>query len=289
MADYGKHFDEKNPREAKSTEYQGSDDFRLKSLKITSPNGGFFDLKNIFVTMNLYQDLFSNYMTADLTLLDSGNIKKVLPIVGQEETVSIEYETPGAESMSLEFVTYGMPQRVVNNTGRKQMYTMKLISREAYQDLQVKFSKSYTGSVTDTIKKIYDEKLKINKELKVEIDSEPQEKKYIIPYWSPLQSINWLVQRAIPSDNPEACNYVFYEAIDVQEGKQKFYLTTIEKLLKDQETPVMDQRGREISLMTLGSQHLTSETSTKSSLQRKEIDSPKLQVVDTHPQFSFMI
>ena len=38
MAEYGKHFDEKNPREAKSEEYQGSDDFRLKSLKITSPN-----------------------------------------------------------------------------------------------------------------------------------------------------------------------------------------------------------------------------------------------------------
>ena len=240
MADYGKHFDEQNPIEAKSSEYQGSDDFRLKTLKITSPNGGFFDLKNIFVSMNIYQDLFSNCMSADLTLIDSGNIKKFLPIIGQEETILIEYETPGAEDTTLQFSTYGIPQRVVNNTGRKQLYTMKLVSTETYMDLQTKFSKSYTGSVSKTIKDIYNEKLKIDKDIKIEVETEDQEKRYIIPYWSPLQAINWLVQRAIPQDNPEACNYVFYEAIDVTEGKPKFYLTTIEKLLKDQETPVMD-------------------------------------------------
>ena len=240
MSEYGKHFDDNNTIEAKSSEYQGTDDFRLKTLKITSPNGGFFDIKSIFVSMNIYQDLFANCMSADVTLIDSGNIKKFLPIIGQEETVTIEYETPGAESIKLEFVTYGIPQRTVNNTGRKQLYTLKLTTRETYMDLQSKFSKSYTGSVSKAIKDIYDEKLKIDKDLKVEIETEDQEKKYIIPYWSPLQSINWLVQRAIPSDNPEACNYVFYESIDAQEGKAKFYLTTIEKLLKDQETPVMD-------------------------------------------------
>jgi NADPH-dependent curcumin reductase CurA len=88
MAEYGEHFDLQNPIEAKDTEYQGTDDFRLRTLKITSPNGGYFDIKSIFVSMNIYQDLFSNCMSADITLIDSGNIKKFLPIVGQEETVT---------------------------------------------------------------------------------------------------------------------------------------------------------------------------------------------------------
>tara|TARA_R100000231_G_scaffold60326_1_gene49306 strand:- start:413 stop:1855 length:1443 start_codon:yes stop_codon:yes gene_type:complete len=238
--EYGQRFDQNNPQEAKSSEYQGTDDFRLKSLKITSPNGGFFDIRNIFVSLNMYEDLFSNCMSADLTLIDSGNIKKFLPIIGQEEKVEIEYETPGADSIKLEFFTYGLPQRVVNNTGRKQLYTMKLVSEETYMDLQTKFSRSYKGSVTDIIKKIYDEKLKISKDLTIDVDSEPQDKRYIIPYWSPLQAINWLTQRAIPADNPEACNYVFYETVDAEQGKQKFMFTTIEKLLKDQTKPVMD-------------------------------------------------
>ena len=46
--EYGKQFDKNNPQEATPGEYQGTDDFRLKSLKITSPNGGFFDIRNIF-------------------------------------------------------------------------------------------------------------------------------------------------------------------------------------------------------------------------------------------------
>ena len=175
--EYGKRFDQNNPQEAKSSEYQGTDDFRLKSLKITSPNGGFFDIRNIFVSLNMYEDLFSNCMSGDLTLIDSGNIKKFLPIIGQEEKVEIEYETPGADLIKLEFFTYGLPQRVVNNTGRKQLYTMKLVSEETYMDLQTKFSRSYKGSVTDIIKKIFDEKLKISKDLTIDVDSDPQDKR----------------------------------------------------------------------------------------------------------------
>ena len=100
--EYGQRFDQNNSQEAKSSEYQGTDDFRLKSLKITSPNGGFFDIRNIFVSLNMYEDLFSNCMSADLTLIDSGNIKKFLPIIGQEEKVEIEYETPGADQIKLD-------------------------------------------------------------------------------------------------------------------------------------------------------------------------------------------
>ena len=80
-----------NPQKTNNEGYAGDNDYKLKRMEITSPSGGQVDVMGIFVSMKIYEDLFSNTMSCTLTFQDTNNIARLLPIIGQREELVVEF------------------------------------------------------------------------------------------------------------------------------------------------------------------------------------------------------
>ena len=93
-ADHGTKTDFlKNPKPGKLPSFPG--DFELQKLTLTSPNRkGYVDLKAAWSDFNIYEDLFGNYLTGNIQLVDGVGLMESVPIIG-EETIHIQVKTKG--------------------------------------------------------------------------------------------------------------------------------------------------------------------------------------------------
>ena len=81
----------KNPTVDNVPSFPG--DFELLKLTITSPNRkGYLDLKGAWQDLNIYEDLFVNCLTGNITLVEGIGLRESFPIVGEEAFSSAERE-----------------------------------------------------------------------------------------------------------------------------------------------------------------------------------------------------
>jgi len=66
----------------------------IKKMTIVSHNDFELNLFGVYKSLNIYEDLFSPSITAQLTLEDANGILNFLPIIGQER-VNISFATQG--------------------------------------------------------------------------------------------------------------------------------------------------------------------------------------------------
>lgn len=118
------------------------------------------------------------------------------------------------------------------------MVRIEFVSQQAVKSMQRKVSKSYSGMrVSDMVNAIYDEYLSTPTDDTGRIASSvvrgsvysdsPRTataisrvedtfdiRSYVIPYWSPMYTINWLAHRARSKFDISLCDYVFFENSD---------------------------------------------------------------------------
>ena len=229
----GQHFDNKNPAKASPSEYQGGEDFRIDDVTITSACGEEISVIDLFVSLELYEDIYSNTMSGKFIFLDTANLPRYLPIMGQSEKITVQYSTPGDTPKTFEMYSYDVPIRKIHQAGRKQVYEISAITKDTYTDIHTKISKTLEGGIGDMIQDVFKNHIKSKKKLEVLVPICSTEHRYLIPYWSPFHTINWLCSRAKSEKNNKACNYVFYE------DRESYKLTTLEELYK-QDPPAME-------------------------------------------------
>jgi len=165
-------------------------------------------------------------MSCEISVVDTHNLARHLPILGQKEKLKVVFALSGADDVSYDFEIYATRNKLVTTAGRTQLLVLSGTSPETFKDSHTKISKSFYGTIDETIKEIYDDYLKVgDKELTVDVKTTDTKKKIIIPNWSPLTAINWLTARAVAVDNSDACNFVFYE------DRDGFHFTTLDKLV----------------------------------------------------------
>jgi hypothetical protein len=104
----------------------------------------FMDLRNVAVEFSVYEDLFSNFMSAEITVQDTSSLIETLPIVG-EEFIKITFNTPTFDSkVSKVFYVYKIEEKKSMNE-RTDVYTIGMVSVESIISLSSSVSKSYTG------------------------------------------------------------------------------------------------------------------------------------------------
>ena len=85
----------KNPQEGKIPTWPG--DYELKSLVLTSPNReGTVDLRAAWTDFNIYENIFSSSLTANIDIIDGVGLMESVPIIG-EETIHIKVQTANLE------------------------------------------------------------------------------------------------------------------------------------------------------------------------------------------------
>jgi len=210
---------------------------RFEFLELITPTGS-FDLQNLFVSMNIYEDLFGDHVSMDILLNDSINLPQKAPILGEEylnfrvHNKSIDGE--GVDIAPGPMYTVSITDRHITKD-RQQLYLLHLTSELDITNSNTTVSRSFRGkkisSIVDTLLVDY-----LNIENDVVIEKTTGLENIVIPNWKPFKAVNWLAKRAINENNVP--NYLFWESngttyfqsietLLTQQVKQKFIFSPI--------------------------------------------------------------
>lgn len=221
-------------------------DVIIDEITLQSYTGFKMSLAGLFDNFTIYEDIYSNFMSGSITLIESMNIVKHFPIIGAE-TLTIVYRTPwgGKNPVRLTFRTFKISAQVETSQQANQLVRIEFVSPQAIWSMQSKVSKSYKAMrVSDMVNSIYRDYLasdttedplktqvrmvdvvggsSITRSLSSSDSKVPlatiqqtyDTRSYVIPYWTPLYTINWLSHRARSLSDLTHCDYVFYENSD---------------------------------------------------------------------------
>lgn len=159
-----------------------------------------------------------------MTLVDSANLVKDFPIIGEED-LEVVYATPGRDSPSkFKFRTFAVEGTTNNQTGKASAYTLKAVSSEHFVNTTMLIDKSYNNTVSEMIVDILMQEMKTQKPVTVEATRGLIP--IAIPQMTPFQAVDFLRQRAV-AKRPSGGVFVFYE------NQYGINFVTLEKLIEE--------------------------------------------------------
>lgn len=194
----------------------------LVKINIISSDGKRLDITTMLGDLTLYEDIFSNTMSGYAMIQDALDLIETLPMVGQE-LLEIELQTPTLENkITKTFYIYKLKSRITKK--RSQSYILHFCSIELVNSENAKVSKSFSGAISDTVSSIFNDNRYMASKSKLVLEATKNEYKFIAPFWTPLETINWISNKAINKEGVP--NYLFYE------NNQEFVYTSVDKLIK---------------------------------------------------------
>ena len=243
----------KNPQQGQLPSFPG--DFELQKLTITSPHKkGDIDLKAAWSDFNIYENLFRNYLTADIQIVDGVGLMESLPIIG-EETIHIQVKTKGIVKQRPPETNHPGPFEGSQNEGRLSLkfrvvkihnitklndqmltYTLNLVSEEAILNLKKKVRKSALdpaqnfepSTISKLVERLYKQFFQRGRPDAKKIFIEPTKNNtdLIIPNQTPFKAFNFLASRAVANEkHAVGSSFVFYESI------RGFFFISMETLM----------------------------------------------------------
>ena len=184
--------------------------------------------------LSFYEDMEKPYVTAQIVCMDDLGVFDEIKIRGSEQirfTVkSAEGQPDGELSMTIVLNIVSIIQ--TNKVGDKsEIYHINCISPHAFRDANTKISRSYTGKLELIAEAI------LKNHLDVDVDvsymgtwkSMQQPVKVIVPYLSPLESVDWLMSRATTLIGSPF--FVWQTIYDQVEGKDKLRFGDLEHMM----------------------------------------------------------
>lgn len=198
-------------------------DVAVNKVRIITAKGFYQDVSAQVLNIQVYEDLFSPFMSGSLILKDSLDLVNLFPFIG-EEYLELELSTPSIEKYSIKgkYYIYKMSNREM--TGDKSVvYQLHFISVEAIVDLNKKVSRVFAGDISKLIEPFIKNKTYgLESDKNISIEDTSNNLKYISNYWTPVQNIMYLVFSAVNKN--KSPNYVFFE------NRDGFYFISLEAL-----------------------------------------------------------
>jgi hypothetical protein len=204
---------------------------RQKSVQIDSVNlstrGGSWEIfkESALITLVIYEDLFKNFMTGTLVMMDTNGVFEDGPICG-DETITITFKTspeyPRAD-FTKEFWIYKCDGFSTVHGSRSRVYQLNFAGKAFHKNMEKRLRRSFKGLKEDAIVQNICSNL-----LEVEVDAEATKfpRDIVMPGWRPLYAINYLATSCVRASGYPASNYVFFETMD------KYQFCSIDKLME---------------------------------------------------------
>ena len=220
-----------------ATELRLAGDINLEKVFITSLSSNtYFDIKNQVLTVQIYEDLFSPFITGSLIIKDSLDLINNLPFVGQEY-IDFRAYTPTLDKTMKEagviegrFYVYKITDRVY--LGEKSIgYQIHFISADAVTDLNVAQSRAYSGKLSDIIKTLVKDDKHLGTDKTLIVEDTKNSAKFISNFWPPTKCIKYATELAVSPngsstflffENRYGYNFVSLDYLNDQEVAQKF-------------------------------------------------------------------
>lgn len=193
-------------------------DYQLQKLEVHSlTSNQTIDIRMLVSHIEIFEDLFSPYITAKIHMSDGLNLPEFLPIRGQEKIDMVfKTDVEAISPITLTLRVYKLDGQKIDSNGKYQKYTLHLVSEGGYLDYTEYCGYSVGGPVSEMVagmfKRHFPETLWQNK-----LDIEPTKDNYrfVLPItYHPFRAINWLATKAINSNSGDFSPFMFYETLD---------------------------------------------------------------------------
>lgn len=198
-------------------------EFEIFSLKIKNT-----ECKAIYEVLTIKESIFENFITGQVTILDTNSLIEEIPIIGEEEVyIEIGLEKGGAEKEKIDysFHIYKIDNRTREGVGQTiEEYTIYFCDKIALNDKLSRVSKTYKEKpISSYVEEIFKKELK-GKEIEVEKTEDNFE--INIPNLNPISSINFLTNFSYNSyQGKKNLFYLFYQ------DREKFHYKSVEKMI----------------------------------------------------------
>lgn len=187
-------------------------DVNIEKIEIVSSNGFYQDVTNQVRVIEVYEDLFSPFISGSLTFKDSLDLPNLFPFTG-EEYVNLKIRTPSFDKKEMiideQFFLYRMSDRDMV-ADRNLVYQLHFISREGLVDMNKKVSFVFQGKISDIAKLIVKDQVNgLESTKSFNSEETPNTTKFVSNWWSPIKAINYAADNA--TNNNQAANYIFFE------------------------------------------------------------------------------
>lgn len=185
-------------------------DVEITEITLVNFRNQMMNIKSMFTTIQIYEDIFSNSLSGSIQIIDTTDLINSLPIIG-EELLHIHYNTAGYPvemGVRQTFKVYSLTNQLVIGP-HKMSYTLNFTTVEAELDLNMKLTKAYSGTPTTIVDKILKTELETIKP--IHMDESANSIKFVSPYWSPFQCINYAAKNAATPNKDKFGNYLFFE------------------------------------------------------------------------------
>lgn len=188
-----------------------------------------YDILQFVRDIHIYENLFDNTLSGSITVYENIGLIEYLPIVGIEFVqITFVVDTVDQENNTREFSRLFRISRVTNITYPQndfRLYTLQLVSPQFVASLSSRISKAFpTTTCADAVKSIVRDYLFAEDRL---ITCEPTfgTVDITLPYYTPLQAINFFSLLAQTVDSPRDSSFLFFETLD------GFHFTSLAQLI----------------------------------------------------------
>lgn len=214
-------------------------DVSIGKAEIIAQSGIYTDIRQQIVNIQIFEDIFSPFITGVLIVKESIDLINALPLVGEEQ-LSLDITTPSLPTkFSGKFYIYKLSEREIIGD-KSVVYKIHFISKEALTDLNKTIGKGFGGKVSEIVSSILTDK-NIGLETTKSIIVEPSvnNTKYVSNFWSPIKNINFLAERAVNTGGSPS--FLFFE------NRDGFNFMSLETLYKPDilQTFVTDKYSRD--------------------------------------------
>lgn len=168
------------------------------------------------------ESIYAQYVGVNLMIYDTFALTDEFPIVG-EETIDIVYKDYFDKTMEMSLHVVGIDEVATDDKSESQSYILRCMTTDFIVSETTRIQQSFTGSVSQIAKTVYDEYFK-NKEL--DLEETDGERKFVIPSYTPVETMLFLAKKANSMTN-KSSNFLFFE------NREKFFFKTHEQILKD--------------------------------------------------------
>jgi len=160
--------------------------------------------------IEIYEDLFSPFITGNIIVRDGVDFTNLFPMVG-DEFVKLRVSTPtlpDEDTYQGEFYIYRVSDRF-KTAEREVAYILHFMSKEGLIDLNKKVSRTYSGKVSDIVERIITSNDGLETIKPFNVEPTINATKYTSNFWTPVQNIVYLTNTAVNQN--KSASYVFFE------------------------------------------------------------------------------
>ena len=180
------------------------------------------DISAMVAEISIYEDIFSNTLSGHILIEDSLDLINSAPLIGQEQII-IELQTPTlTEKISKSFYVYKLQYRTANK--RSQSYMLNFCSKELIFSANSKVAQAFSGNISDNVISIFKDARYLASRKDLFVEKTKNNYNFIAPYWTPLETINWLTTKSINARGVP--NYLFFET------NQTFEYVSVDTLMR---------------------------------------------------------